>query len=442
LVNDLFTDGKASLKPTPSFVETGVAQGASTMEQVTLENNGYAEAQGVTATLLNAEGTAPAPSWIYLVAGNNIGNMIVGEKRVLDIALTPPATLADGIYTFKLRVASANTTGGDIPVYVSLTQAGIGNVLFKAADIYTGTLAANNQIIAGMSGARITLQNETVSTVSSVLTTDSLGEAYFTDLPSGRYKFRATAPNHQDVIGSLIVKPGITVSQEIFLDYNLVTVEWSVTPITITDSYTITAFATFVTNVPAPVVLLEPLSVTLPPMKPGDVFLGEFTLKNYGLVRADNLVFRPPASDAFFRYEFMATVPTSIAAKQTITIPYRVVSLTSLDQPAAAASGGGCYTYQTTLGANYNYACANGSTSSGSASATILQPPTTICTGSGGTGGGSGGGGGGSGGGGFGGGGGYGGGFGGGGGAPAQSMPGAACVPPPCDTCLGSGLLN
>lgn len=425
-VSYILTDSKAALKPTPSFVETGVAQGGSVLEQITLENNGYAEAQGVTVTLINSDGT-PAPSWIYLASSGNLGNLIVGEKRALDIAITPPVSMADGIYTYKLRVASANTTGGDIPIYVSLTQAGIGNALIKAADIYTGTLDAAGQRIAGLSGSRITLENEAVTTIRAVVTTDSLGEAYFTDLPAGRYKFRATAPNHQEVIGRLTVKPGITVSQDIFLDYNLVTVEWSVTPITFTDSYTITAVATFVTNVPAPVVMLEPVSVTLPAMKPGDVFLGEFTLKNYGLVRADNVVFRPPSSDAFFRYEFMANVPSSLEAKQTVTIPYRVVSLTSIDQPVATASGGGCFTYQVNVGASYDYACANGSTSSGGANAKINGAPSTVTVCSdGGTGSGSGGN--------TGNYGGYGGDFNFGGG----TLPGAKCVPPPCDDCSGN----
>jgi hypothetical protein len=438
-VDYVFNDGKPSIYPSPSYVETGVAQGANALEQVTLENRGYAEAQGITASLINVDGTA-APSWIYLAAGNNIGNLIVGEKRTVDIAMSPPATLADGIYTYKLRVASANATGGDIPIYVSLTQAGIGNVLIKASDIYTGTLDASGQRIAGMSGARITLQNEIVTTVTSTLTTDSLGEAYFTGLPTGNYRFRATASNHQEVIGRLTVKPGITVSQDMFMDYNLVSVEWSVTPITIKDTYTITALVTFVTNVPAAVVVIEPASVTLPVMKPGDVFLGEFTMTNYGLVRADNVVFNQPVSDAFFRYEFMATIPTSMEAKQRVTIPYRVVSLTSIDQPAATASGGGCFSYQTRVSAAYTYSCANNNVSSGSAGAVISATPSGSCGSAGGAGGipGSSSGSIGGAAGGIGGGGGL-GGFPGGSSAPAQSMPGAACVPPPCDTCSGNG---
>lgn len=429
-VSYTFNDGQPAIFPSPSFLETGVAQGGNVLEQITLENRGYAEAQGITATLINVDGTA-APSWLYLAAGNNVGNLIVGEKRAIDIAFTPPATLVDGIYTYKLRVASSNAAGGDVPIYVSLTQSGIGNVLMKASDIYTGTLDASGQRIAGMAGGMITLQNEVVTTVTQVITTDSLGEAYFTGLPTGRYTFRATAPNHQEVSGRLTVKPGVTTAQEIFLDYNLVTVQWSVTPVVVGDTYTITPLVTFVTSVPAPVVLIEPLSVALPVMKPGDVFLGEFTMSNYGLVRADNVVFTPPASDAFFRYEFMATVPTTLEAKQRITIPYRVVSLTSLDQPVA--TGGGCYSYNTKLSTGFTYSCASGNTTSGNAAAVIYSVSSSTCTAGAGAGGAAGGGGGGVGGGGIGGG--VGGGSFGGGGAPPQSMPGAVCIPPPCLTC-------
>jgi len=441
LVNYLFTDGKPALNATPSYVETGLAQGGNGLEQVTLENRGYAAAEGVTATLINLDGTA-APSWIYLAAGNNIGTVAVGEKHVIDIVLTPPATLADGIYNFKLRVASSNAAGGDEQIYVSVTQSGIGNVLMKASDIYTGTMDASGQRIAGMAGATITLQNEVVTTVSRTLTTDKLGEAYFVDVPSGSYKYHATAPNHQDVIGRLTVKPGITVPQDIFMDYNLVSVQWSVTPIVVQDSYTITALVTFVTNVPAPVVVVEPTSITLPPMLPGDVFLGELKLTNYGLVRADHLAFTPPPSDAFFRYEFLATTPTSLEAKQSVTIPYRVVSLTSLSQPAATATGGGCYSYQAFFSWIFDALCAAGHVSSGSTGGMFSSTGGSCSSGTG-TGATSGTSilagvvGGGSSGGSFGAYGGTGTGFGGSITMP-QSMPGAACVPKHCDHCSGN----
>ena len=154
------------------------------------------------------------------------------------------------------------------------------------------------------------MQNEQVLSVDQTLTTDNQGEALFSGLPAGRYKFRATASNHQEVAGRFAIKPGNTATQNIFLDYNLVTVQWAVREITIQDRYEVTLNATFETNVPAAVVLLEPPVVNLPELRKGDVFYGEFNLTNYGLVRADNLRPGLPTSDAYLRFEFLTQIPT------------------------------------------------------------------------------------------------------------------------------------
>ncbi len=162
-----------------------------------------------------------------------------------------------------------------------------------------------------------------------------------------------------------MVKPGITTTQEIFLDYNLVSVEWSVTEITIEDKYEITLQATFETDVPAAVVVIEPASITLPEMQPGDLFQGELRITNHGLVRADDLVFVLPDEDAYFRYEFPDGLPTSLEAKASRLIPYRITALSALD-PDGSGSGGGCRIYQKALKGNYGYVCANGTTTKGS----------------------------------------------------------------------------
>ena len=71
--------------------------------------------------------------------------------------------------------------------------------------------------------------------------------------------------------------------------------EWEVNEITIEDKYEIVLTATYETDVPAAVVAIEPSSVSLPAMQAGDVFNGEFTLTNYGLIRADDLKVHPAA---------------------------------------------------------------------------------------------------------------------------------------------------
>src|SRR6218665_956025 len=204
------------------------------------------------------------------------------------------------MYELGLGVVGENVPAQSLNIYVSLTQSGQGHVLFKVADMYTATVDRNGQLIAGLAGASITGQNEDVLTVTRGLSTDALGEALLQNLPSGRYKFRAKAVNLQEASGRLVIRPGITANQSVFLDYNLINVEWSVREITIEDRYDITINASFETDVPAAVVVLHPASVNLPRMAAGDVHYGELSLTNHGLVRADNIRARLPQSDAHF----------------------------------------------------------------------------------------------------------------------------------------------
>jgi len=359
LVNTHFTEARPVLYFRPDHVETGVAHDDTVTETIVLENKGMAAMEDVLLSLLKADNTA-APSWVYLNTPAALGSIAVGNSREVNVAFSPTASVSEGVYDFKLRVTSPNYATTDINLYVSVIQSGIGNALFKVTDIYTGTLNQNNELIQGLSGAKVKVQNEEVLTVEETLTTDSLGEAYFTDLPSGRYKCRVTASNHQEHIGRLWIKPGITASEEVFLDYNLVTVEWEVNEITIEDKYEIVLTTTFETDVPAAVVVAEPSSVTLPAMEAGDVYNGEFMLTNYGLIRADAISFTMPADDQFFTYELLGGLPESIAAKGRVTVPFRVTCIQSLNQGAGGGTGGGCERYLRCISAGYGYYCANG----------------------------------------------------------------------------------
>jgi hypothetical protein len=148
--------------------------------------------------------------------------------------------------------------------------------------------------------------------------------------------------------------------------------------ISIQDRYEITLNATFETNVPAPVVVFQPTSINLPLMKPGDVFYGELTLSNYGLVRADNLVSKLPSSDQFFKYEFLMDFPSSLGAKERVTVPFRVISLKSLD-PTLNATGGGCWSYYAPIQVAFDFRCANNDTSNGSAGAGFFNASYSTC---------------------------------------------------------------
>ncbi|WAC73233.1 PKD domain-containing protein [Roseateles sp. SL47] len=390
-VDFTLSEAKPYLVSTPSLVETGLVQGGSQLESVTVKNNGLQDAINLQFVLTKADGS-PAPAWASIGSAAN-GTLAIGQSRPVDLAFSPPAGTPEGVYEFKLTVSGDNLPSQSLNVYVSLTQSGQGHVLFKAADIYTATIGKDGKLIPGLAGATITLQNEDVATITQELLTDSLGEAMFQNLPAGRYKFRARASNHQDIGGRVLIKPGITANQSVFLDYNLITVEWSVREITIQDRYEITLNATFETDVPAAVVVMQPTSINLPKMAAGDVYYGELSLTNYGLIRADHVQQRLPQSDAYFRYEFLVEVPGTLEAKQRVVIPYRVIALQPLDVAASSgtASGGGCYSYSNVFAVTCDFQCANGSQSSCGASSSWFAVSSSSCPG-GGSGGGGGGG--------------------------------------------------
>jgi hypothetical protein len=388
-------EAKPALYYAPDFVQAGLARGQSTVESVQIENKGFVAMSDVTATLVDPDGN-PAPAWLSFTSNPQLGSIGIGEKRSIDLNVSPTEAVAEGIHKFLVRVAGSNLPAEDIEVWVSVTQSGQGNVLFKAADIYTKTYDADHHLIPGLAGARVYLQNEAVISQTFELLTDSEGDAFFENLPAGSYKFKASAKNHQEATGRFVIKPGLTVNQPVFLEYTLISVEWSVREITIEDRYEITLNATFETDVPSPVVLLQPTSINLPAMAPGEVFQGELTLTNYGLLRADHVVLNMPSGDDYFKFEFLATPPPSLEAKQRVRLPYRVIALRRYGgsggggagdgsggdgdggggDDGSGGSGGtgdtgghisgtpGCYVYSVRTQSTCDFTCANGVTSS------------------------------------------------------------------------------
>lgn len=379
------SEAKPYLVSTPSMVETGLSQGGNQLEKLLVKNSGLQDAVNLRFALVKNDGN-PAPNWATIVNRPD-GTLAVGQSISVDLGFAPPASTPEGIYELRLNVVGDNVPAQSLNVYVNLTQSGRGGVLFKASDIYTATMDKNGKTIPGLAEATITLQNEDVPSISHELITDALGEALFENIPAGRYKFRARATNHQEVGGRLAIKPGMTATQSIFLNYNVINVEWSVREITIQDRYEITLNATFETDVPAAVVMVQPSSINLPKMAVGDVYYGELNITNYGLIRADGVKQRLPQSDPYFKYEFLVEVPKTLEAKQRVTIPYRVIALQSLETAAASAnaSGGGCFSYSTSYTVECVFKCENGMESTCGSSASWFSVSNSSCPSTGGS---------------------------------------------------------
>ena len=367
VINTQFSEASPILFYTPDHIETGTALDEEVTESILLENKGFAELTDVVLSIVDDQGN-PAPDWASLLISPDLGNLAIGESSDVGIRFAPTASdVTEGTYLFKLKVTSSNHTEVNIPLFIAVTQSGIGSMLFKVADIYTATIDPDSgELIQGLAGARIKVQNEEVLTVEEELTTDSFGEALFTGLPAGRYKCRISANDHQEYIGRFWIKPGITGLHEVFLQNTLVSVNWEVTETTIEDKYEIVLSATYETDVPAAVVVAEPASINLPDMKAGDVYYGEFTLTNYGLIRADDVAYNLPQDGVYFEYELLKGLPDSIEAKERVTVPYKVTCLQALNQDEDG-SGGGCERYVRCVSVPYKFVCSNGDSFSGTA---------------------------------------------------------------------------
>lgn len=392
---------KPSLYPTPTYLNAGVRQGQQQLQVLTIENKGLIPAVDVRARLLDASQGSNVPSWVFLSSSGEIGAIEVGEKKTVQVTAAPQADVPDGVYNFYLNVSSANAQAGNIPVSIAVTQDGDGSVRFKAVDIFTNTLNASGQLIDGLAGATIRLQNEAVSTIRGQGVSDASGVVTIGPLPAGRYSYRASAPNHVEATGRVLIQPGATIDERTFLDFSAVSVEWSVVETTVQDRYDVVLTATYQTQVPAPVVLVEPMSINLPDMQVGEEITGTLSITNYGLVRADNVVFTPPPVDEFFRIEFMGTVPNALNAKQRVSLPYKItalaplpgVSLFSAEQrlkawiagtAAKVAKSGTCSNYNNGAQLRYDYQCAAGDSRGGSAGASFNKAYGGGCAGGGG----------------------------------------------------------
>ncbi len=138
----------------------------------------------------------------------------------------------------------------------------------------------------------------------------------------------------------LDVQLPVPAAAELFLVNHLITIDWSVQEVEIYDRYDVVLTASYATEVPVAVIVLEPASVSLPNLRRGAVFHGELIATNDGLIRADDVRFVPPRSNGRLRYEFLASVPEALLPTQRVRLPFRVTALTDVGE--GAASGGGC----------------------------------------------------------------------------------------------------
>jgi RHS repeat-associated protein len=383
-----FLDGSAApaLVCTPSVIETGVAPSNSVVEEVTVANRGFLPLVNVQAALTDTNDVPlPRTAWVTLGSVGAPGDLAAGAQRTVALTFAPDASVpvsALAPYEFRLQFTANDYPTSSVPVYVYVDNSGRGNVLFHIDDIYSGTLDASSNMIRGVAGARIRLSKEIGLPCVTNVVTDANGDVYVQGLPTGPYTVRISASKHNEAGEHVWIRPAATVVKDVFLPNELITFEWRVDEITLRDVYNIVLNITYETDVPAAVVVIDPPSISVPDMQPGEVYQGELLVKNYGLIRADNVRAAFPRGNQWYSYDFLATVPTELAAHEVVRIPYRITCLKRFGE--ASQTGGGCVTMLDCVSISYEFVCANGYRYSGSARSCIAKAYGDCDSGSGG----------------------------------------------------------
>ena len=207
----------------------------------------------------------------------------------------------------------------------------LGDVHVQAVDEFTFFAAGSPKV----AGAVVTLTDPATGTVVKTGTTGANGELLLTGVTEGYYQLEARADSHNASRSNILVTASQGTEVSAFLARELISYVWTVTPTEIEDHYTFTLDVKFATDVPAPVVTIEPAAIDLSKLTE-DTTQINFTVTNHGLIAAEhvNLSFE---DDPVWKITPLAGNVGTLAAKQSVVIPVTFRHLRALAQKSTVS---------------------------------------------------------------------------------------------------------
>jgi hypothetical protein len=336
-VNIALLPALPTISTDPSFIEIGVSRNSSKVATFKLKNTGYAPLKNIVIQ-------PPALPWIGLVTGTTLPDLAPGESADVSVNFRPSDSVAQGPQADRLVITSGNHVPYTVNLFATVSSTNKGSVHFQATD------SLNKKV----GGASVIIGHQQLGNLVLSGTTDANGEISFLDITEGMYNYKVQAPGHEVVVGTFAIAPEVVTGLDVFMNNVFVTFDWSVTPMSVTDKYTIKLEATFETQVPAPVITIDPAYEKLE-LEIGSTFVGEYRVTNHGLVALDNVVINPVYAPGL-RVEVLVTELPRIGAQETVIIPYRItVNPFKSPEPVDA-----CSTLPMTINVGGTYTCAAG----------------------------------------------------------------------------------
>jgi len=306
----------------PSPLHGTMIPGRQTLLSFTLANLG-----GVASDSLQVILPSGAP-WLSVVTAQPLASLAPGQSNVVTLAFTPTNGTTLGAYSGSLIIAGA-TFESTVPFTINCVSTAVGSLQVTAQDEFTlvspGAPNLSNAVVTVtdfLSGSNV---------VSAVTGPD--GTVLFTNLTSAYYTISVAATNHGGFDTTLLVQPNETNLVTAFLPDDLVSYSWVVTPTTIPDNYEFVLTTTFQTQVPWPVITINPGAINL--CQFGGTNQVDLVISNNGLIAAQGLVLSF-GSNADWSIVPLANNLGDLAAESSVVVPVIITQLGS--DPSVSSS--------------------------------------------------------------------------------------------------------
>ncbi len=289
----------AVLTTNTTSIKTTMTKGATREYLLNVMNTGKAPTGKINVQIPDVE-------WMRLGTSAVMPSLEYGETTTICLQLTPTDDMQLNLfYTGQIALNCENGKGVSVSYNLEVVSEATGILNVDVVDEYTYYTEEKPHV----AGAGVVVKHPvTGAVVAQGLTGDD--GIFSVELPEGYYSITVSEGHHNSMSGNILIDPGTTNYQEIFLSYTAITYSWDVVETEVEDEYKIETIAKFETNVPKPVVV-----VNLPKERPADGSIIAVLVTNKGLINAQNVIMNLDCTDGY-ELELLNPDPVEILAPQ------------------------------------------------------------------------------------------------------------------------------
>ncbi len=320
----------SALRAEPVQMTSQVLRGAQRLITFDIVNDGSASTGAINLVL-------PGDlAWMTCATAQPIATLAPGARSSITLQLTPPANAALGTVSGVFVV-----TGAAAPLSVPFTFEIVADANCRLAVYAEDEATYFGPTNARLAGAKVRVRRSSDNTEVATGVTNASGFVEISGLQPGSYNIETSATKHHTTRRNTELLPGVTTTVTTLLTMETIKLTWVVTPTLLRDVTNVTIRTEFETNVPAPVVTVDPPFVDVESFTE-TVTQINYTLTNHGLITAKGVRLDFTSNDEWSITPLVQKLG-DLGAHQSMVVPVIFTRLSGGANALAAAAccGGG-----------------------------------------------------------------------------------------------------